>query len=297
MGRARTWLNVALLALVVLLAALAYFRPGAGPETPERPALTERRPAGVDRLRVEPRQGPAAVLQRDGERWRLREPRAMPAEADAVRRALGLLEAESRAEVQRGDQGLAPYGLAEPDAVLEMGGHRFVIGGRHPMKGQRYVLVDDTLHLVEARRVRRLGEAWTDYASRRLLPAQASAARIELPGATLMRGDGGEWRARASAEGQEIAPAAARRTAEAWRHRRARGLEAAEPEGAEEAPVVQIHLEGREEPLRFRVLEGGEQPRLYRPALGLVYRLGAGGLEALVEPASGPSARAKGGAS
>ncbi|MBK1726822.1 DUF4340 domain-containing protein [Halorhodospira neutriphila] len=232
MGRARTWLNVALLALVVLLAALAYFRPGAGPETPERPALTERRPAGVDRLRVEPRQGPAAVLQRDGERWRLREPRAMPAEADAVRRALGLLEAESRAEVQRGDQGLAPYGLAEPDAVLEMGGHRFVIGGRHPMKGQRYVLVDDTLHLVEARRVRR-----------------------------------------------------------------ARGLEAAEPEGAEEAPVVQIHLEGREEPLRFRVLEGGEQPRLYRPALGLVYRLGAGGLEALVEPASGPSARAKGGAS
>jgi hypothetical protein len=277
MGNGRIWLNILLLAVVAALAALAYLRPGASPGEADRRPLVRPKTTGVDEIRIRPRAGEAIRLRRREGSWRLVEPRAAPADPARARAVAGLLSAVSRGRVRAADGAGDRFGLAEPDVLVTLAGHTFALGDDHPIKRQRYVRVDGGVHLVATRALRRISGKWTDYVSRRLLPAGAEVTRMELPGLTARKGDDG-WRARE--DGPE--PEALARLADAWQHRRAMALEAAEP--GDGGPWVRLHIAGRQEPVAYRIRSRDEQLRLYRPGLGLVYRLGGDAAADLLQP-------------
>jgi len=280
--RKRIALNIALLALALALAGLAYLRPGAEPEGSEQPPVTQTDPSAVERIRVVPEAGATTVLQREGGHWRMREPHGIAAAESAVEALLGLLEAESEGRLEVGSGQLDRYGLKDPAVTVEMAGHRFRLGDEHPIEPQRYVQVDGTVHLVQAASLRQVEPAWHHYASRRLVPAGASLVRLELPEASLERVEGGTWQGEASGDGH-VTQDGARSTAQAWE--RARALEVSALEGdPPSGAVVRLHLAERDEPLRYRIERRDEGLRLHRPAPGLSYRLPGGRAEALLDP-------------
>lgn len=276
--RARGWLNLGLLIVVGSLAALAYFRPGKEGEQ-SLPQVTGTEKAEVDRIRFEPRKGESLTLVRKQGEWRLSEPRGLPANSGRVASLLGLLSLKSQATVEVEKNRLAELGLKEPEWTAEVGGHRFALGGDHPIKPQRYLRVDQTVHLVSRGAVRSVKSSWSAYASHQLLPAGARLTRLELPEVTLARGKDGGWKA---SDGASLKAKAAKETVKAWQERRAFALEAAED--GKGGPTAVLHLRDREEPVSYRVRSTDPQLELVRPDLGLLYRLPKGLVDTLIHP-------------
>ncbi len=277
----RTWLNLGLLALVLALATIAYLQPGTQ-QPPEKPPLAGLKTDRIDRIRVTPRKGTPVHLERGpGSRWRLTAPRAMAADRVKVRALLDLPSVRSRETVTVPEDEAAGFGLAEPELTVEMDGHRFALGGDHPIRYQRYVRVNGTVHLVSKGALSRLGGDWTAYVHRGLLPPGSEPIRLDLPEATLEKGGDGAWVA-AEAAGQPGAEAVTA-TVDAWRHRRAFAIETLTGEPPE-GPTVTVTLAGSEDPLTFTAAFSGQELQLVRPGLGLKYRFGKDAADALFYP-------------
>ncbi len=293
MGRARLALNLGLLVLAAALGSLVYFQPGVEPESSDEPAVADAKPDEVEQIQLRPREGTAAVLSREGDRWKIAEPQEAPADTAAVQRILDLLEMPSKSRVGSEVEQPERYGLGDPELVIEMAERRIALGSEHPMKAQRYIQVGDTVHLVEARRLSRLEPAWTSYVSRRLVPRNSSITRLELPDATLVRNDEGSWEGE-TASGEPVSPETAEATARAWRMSRAADIRAVEaPENSaqqEGTATVRVHLEGAETPLVYHRIDGEDGPQLHRLDPALTYQLRGNQVASLLEAkASGNS--------
>jgi len=282
----RTWLNLALLAGVAVLAGVAYWQPGKQPPA-DKPALTHRDPAEVRYIKLQPRGGETVELAKSDGAWEMTSPREMPASPRAVDHLLNLLGAESQGTVKVAEGKAGKYGLAKPKLAVTFDTLRIDLGADHPFKRQRYVRVHGKVHLVRKRALRQVRPDWSRYASHRLVPKGAELARLDLPGGTLVRDDKGDWKApdKADLDSQTI-----ERTVDAWKHRRAVSLSLApegsggggketkkdkpdlsEPATKEKPEMAVLHLRGQEEPIRYTIERGDKKARLVRRDLGIRY--------------------------
>lgn len=274
---ARGWLNLALLLLVAALGALAYFQPGKEGSQPE-PPVTQADTEGIDRIRLEPRDGATLLLARKEDGWRLLRPREMAADPARVEGLLGLLSVQSEGTVTVEEGRQEEFGLGSPQWRVEIGEHRLALGGEHPIEPQRYLRVDGQVHLVSNAAVRSIKGDWSAYASRRLVPEGAELARLELPETTLVKKED-RWQARDS---DSIGPERAGRTPRAWANNRAFALEQVDEPG--EGPQAILHIAGQDSPIRYTVRSTDPQLELVRPELGLLYRLPKGKVDTLLHP-------------
>jgi hypothetical protein len=140
------WTRTNLL-LAVLVAALlvAHLWPAGSTEYPPLTGLAE---AEITSVRVERSDRLRLALQRDDKAWQLTHPQQAPAQTQRVRQLLAI----ARAPVQQtfpatGD--LARYGLATPGAVLQLNNLRLQFGDRDPSQTSRYILVNDTISVID----------------------------------------------------------------------------------------------------------------------------------------------------
>lgn len=264
----RIWLNLALLIVVVALGAIALF---SGRDAPtELPRLLALDPATVDTIRIERAVQETVELQRRGMEWRLVQPTKMPASTFRARRLLGLARARSHASYPLADVDPLNLGLTEPQVELYLDERRLAFGDRTALGDRRYVLIDDTVHLMDDTFFFHLVGHWTTFVAPELLPSGDIAA-IRMPDLVIRRSGAG-WQAEPAPDGMSAdAPGA---LATRWERARAVTVELPDEHQREhlEGPGIEIELQGGET-VRFVVLAATPEPLLYRPDFGLVYRL------------------------
>ena len=289
----KTWLNLVLLGVVVVLAALAAFEPGVEAPPPPEPLTTLDRGA-VDTLVVS-REGQGDVrLERRGEHWRLTAPLDLPANAHKVAALLDLLAAPSQGRVAAAEGDLERFGLAPPRAAVDYGATTIAFGATEALDNRRYLRVGEAVHLVRDRFFHHVTATPAGFASLRLLGPAPEVASIHLGEGTMVAREAGRW-AVTGGPGNLSADAPVR-LAQAWRDARAMGVEAlgdAPPEGRR----VRVWLAGGKDPLTFRVYQGDGEYWFARPAKGVRYRLPESSAQALLElaPAEAPPGSAAGG--
>jgi len=282
----RSAANLALLALVAGLAALAWWLEGRGPAAPER-RLSTIVPRAVKVIELRSRALGEVLLERTDRGWRMRRPYPLAASGERVERLLALLNAPSLGGFRAAGNDLAEYGLDPPRATLRVDGERFELGATEPLDGRRYVLHDGEVHLT--------ADVWVRYLE---LPAAAlvdpaplgPAARVRalaLPGLRLREGPSG-WRAEPA--GRLASADRAVALVAAWEHAQAFAVRPLDP-ALEWHEEVAVEVAGEPRPLRFRVARGERELILARPDLGLQYHLTRDEGERLL----GPGAAAPGG--
>jgi hypothetical protein len=191
--RNRRWLNVALLAAVVALALLAYFKPHKS--EPEH-QLSTLKAADAKSIRIEIAGAAPIVLERAATEWRLSAPLAARADSFQAQRLLEILDATSKDRFPA--TGLARFDLTDPYARITINHQTFGFGAVNPMSREQYVLTQDGIYLIPLRYGAALTKDALQLASKQLFAAEEAPVAFEFKEFGLAQQDG-KWRLTPSA--------------------------------------------------------------------------------------------------
>lgn len=102
-------------------------------------------------LRVRSGERPVRLFERRDGVWWMREPYELPAHADAIGRLLAIAHTAPRSRHARAQFDLSRIGLDPPQAVLELDGSPIAFGLTDAIRGDRYVLSQQTVALMPDR--------------------------------------------------------------------------------------------------------------------------------------------------
>jgi hypothetical protein len=271
--KTRTLLNVVLVAIVVGLALVVYFHPGAKAAKP-KVTLTNFKPAAVKTIRIAQPDQPTVKLVRRHNNWRMIAPVKAPADSARITTLLGDLDEASAVQYPAAKKKLSKYGLKPPKLTLWINGKTLLFGATDPLHHRRYIKVGDTIHLVNDSLYYRLTGDPMQFAGKQLLPKNAAITAIELPSQTIRLGKNGEWQL--TPKNAKIPADTIQKLVDAWKNARAIGVSQWKPKKKQKTKgEVAIDLKHRKAPLRFAILDKQSSFTLARPDLKLKYKMSA----------------------
>jgi hypothetical protein len=272
----RSLLNLGLVALVVALLLVAYFRPGLEPEPGAQPITAQPDPATVTSLHIERGTRPPLSFSRDGDDWYLvTNGRRLPAADFQVRALLRLLRATSLRSYPAATLDLAALGLDPPRATLRIDALGIQFGTTDALEQKRYVRIADTVHLIDDQYQHLVNGDWAGFVSGRLLATRGPITRLELPGMTLAYDAEAHWQVEPAQP--DVSADALQALIDNWQAATALYVQA--DSGSESAEFVTLHTRDSNEAVRLQIVSHAPDLVLARPDWGIQYHL-SGGMEA-----------------
>ncbi len=278
--RRQTWLNLLSLAVVVVLSVAVWLTPDETRPT-ARLALTPLQPQQINSIKISNSHG-EIELQRNADGWQITGPHMLPANSPRIEQLLNIAGAESLQHFPAPPDKLAEFGLQQPQATIQLGPYRILMGGTNPITHQRYLRIDDTIHLIKDRFPHHLMASPAEFVALEILPPGRQLEAIRTPDWSISKGQHGKLQLEPPQEGLSMDDL--NRKITQWQHAQATTvipLLQAEPIGE-----LALITKDSAEPLLFKLVKREEEILLWRPKLGLAYRLPAA-TNLLTPPASG----------
>ena len=279
MSRQQT-INRVLFFTIVVLGLIAWFDPFS-PTPPEYSALTSisiesvqkisLQKTGKEAFRLEKQAGPSIS------RWNLVLPLKLPANLLNVRQLLNLTRANSLRQYQIKSEHLTKLGLATPawEIIFETAdGDKTAIGfGKtEPVSQKRYVLVDNTVHLINDRVSQFNFGPPLMLANLDILPVDKSVKEVHLPDRVIRRVDG-QWQSSSPAE-KSVSQSTYKEFIDEWRYAQASRVALADKNELNiDAKPVTVFLEQAEQPIHFMVESSGQDYIVTNKDWGVRYYL------------------------
>lgn len=281
--KSRLILNLVLLAIIAVLATLAFFEPGKKTEESKPLAAVDEKALTAITLK---NQDTITFEKKDGH-WKLAAPFQAPVNEIRVKQLLDITKANPEAQYPVKAEDLGQYELDKPKATLILGSTTLLFGGTDPINMRRYVKIGDTLYLVNDDFFHHLSAGATDYVDKKLLPESAKVKEIVLPGLKATLGADGKWTREPAGDKPDLSELATLWTT-------ARAIDVKRLEGQAKGDTVHIGLaEGN--PVAFVIVQRDPEPILARQDLGLQYELtGETARQLLNLPKAQPPARQPG---
>lgn len=265
--KTRIWLNLALVMVAVVLAAILYFKPGSKPSTPPI-LLTQLQNAEINDIKIAQPNSATVELVRENGAWQMTAPVKMRADQFQVKSLLNSIHTDVKSSFPAQPSELAQYSLAPPRLKLWLNDTEFDFGDTTPVDNFRYVRSGDQVHLINGLLFYRANHSPYWWASKRLLPKGAAITAIQLPDATLTL-KGAKWQLEPA--NSAVSTDAIQALVENWQDAQAIGtakLATAKSEGE-----IAIQIAGEKSALRFAILKDPNYFVLARPDLGIEYQL------------------------
>ncbi|HKK06144.1 MAG TPA: DUF4340 domain-containing protein [Gammaproteobacteria bacterium] len=290
--RARWWLNLALLALVAVLAAVAWYQPGKQPPH-KSPPLTTLEPDQVTHIHVTRPGDKALTLVKRNGHWRMTAPFDLRANAVRINGLLRLCTTTSQRSFAYKPAKAAEYGLDHPRATVRLNDTEIVFGGSQPVNHHRYVRIGDRIHLITDHMTYYLLSRATAFIDLSPLGPDDHPVGFDLPGGVTLSAKDGHWHAQPAKALTSTDAVAA--LLQHWRDAHAIEIRNYPPEKqkAQSGERVSIRLDGDKAPLHFDVVSKKPELILGRRDIGIEYVLPADSAEHLLQLQSPKSTSSK----
>jgi hypothetical protein len=212
--KTRWLLNVVLLAVVIGLAVVAWFKPWH--HAPAEYRLSTLHAATVATIRLQPAGAPAVTLEKHDGVWRITVPFTAPADRFEIGHLLAVLGVTTHDRLAATD--LARYDLDKPQTQLTIDGQHFSFGTVNTLWNKQYVETGNAVYLIPARYGAALPGSADDLISRRLLAATEVPVAFTFPDFSLAQRDG-SWRA--TPPRTDLSQDDFNRLVDTWRHAQA----------------------------------------------------------------------------
>jgi hypothetical protein len=265
----QSWLNLLLLAVVVLLALAVWLTPN-GTVSTERPKLTTLQPHHIDSIKISNRRG-EMELQRNGDSWQITKPYTLHANSPRIGQLLNIATAESQRHFPAPEKRLAQFGLEQPQAVIQLNQHLIQVGSTNPISHLRYLRIGDTIHLIKDRFPHHLMASPVEFAALELLPPGDQLVAITTPDWSISVGKNGKLLL--DPPQADLSMDDLNHKITQWQHAQATNvtpLQQADPIGE-----LELITKGGTEPLHFKLVMREGATLLWRPEPGIAYHLPA----------------------
>jgi len=155
--------------------------------------LTDSQPDSIHVIHIERRDLDDIIFQKQGDHWIMQSPFNLPANPSRIRVMLTLLQAHSYDHFSAPDNDLTPYMLAVPAVSILLNDTRIAFGDTNPLEQKlRYVLVKDTVHIINDSMFHQLQASATFFLDTKLIPPDAAIKTLHLPELKIDNTEGGK---------------------------------------------------------------------------------------------------------
>ena len=190
--RLRLFLNLLLFICVI---GLAIFLSRGGNKEIVEPTvtLTDIQPDSIHVVHIERRDLDDIIFQKQGNNWMMQNPFKLPANPSRIRVMLSLLQAHSYDHFSAPDNDLTPYMLAVPAVSIVLNDTHIAFGDTNPLEEKlRYVLIKDTVHIINDSLFHALQTSAAFFLSPKLIPPDTTIKKIHLPELTIDNTENGK---------------------------------------------------------------------------------------------------------
>lgn len=268
--RRQTWLNLIALAVVALLATAVWLVPD-DTAPAEGAKLTALQPQQIASIKITNRRG-ELQLQREAGGWRMLAPYAIDANTMRIEQLLNIANADSLQQFPAPLDRLAEFGLEQPQASIQLEHYLIQVGSTNPINHQRYLRIDDTIHMIKDRFPHLLMAPASEFIALELIPAGQQLEAINTPDWGISKEENGNLELHPTED--DISMDALNHKVTQWQHAQATGvvsMQTAEPIGE-----LELIIKGQAEPLHYKLVESDGETLLWRPTIGLAYRMPTG---------------------
>ena len=155
--------------------------------------LTDIDPENIHVIHIERRDLDDIIFQKQGDHWDMQSPFNLPANSSRIKVMLKLLQAHSYDHFSAPDNDLTPYMLAVPAVSIVLNDTRIAFGDTSPLEEKlRYVLVKDTVHIINDSLFHQLQTSATFFLNPKLIPPDAKIKTVHLPELTIDNTENGK---------------------------------------------------------------------------------------------------------
>ncbi|BAW79917.1 hypothetical conserved protein [Candidatus Nitrosoglobus terrae] len=183
----RTLLNLALTAIVIVLGLVFFYEPGSKADSPPLTSISSDK---IEAIRVIHNESHEEIhLERKEGKWLLTAPIHGPANMLVVKTLLDVAKTKSYSHYPVQNLDLTKLGLSSPKNRLYLNDLAIDFGVTAPLNQNRYVLLADTVHLIDNTAFHTITSAAPKFLDPALLPDHHPISRLQIPQVTISNGN------------------------------------------------------------------------------------------------------------
>jgi len=189
----RLILNISLISIVGILVLITIYQPGEVKNT-KHPLISDFDANNIKSIILQRNGSVALQLLKEQSSWFISKPFITPANNFQVNALLAIATNHSYSQFDAKQHDLKKFGLMQPHISLQLNNQQLHFGGTDPLSFRRYVLVNNTIHLINNGSYPYLSQDITKFVSNKLLPDKKTISKIQLPNLKLTKdSNNGSW--------------------------------------------------------------------------------------------------------
>lgn len=185
----RLLINLGLLLLIILLSVLIYHGSEQKKTAPDV-KLTQLQPDTIKKIQITRKGSDTIELVRKDKQWFMQKPIQAPANEFRIKTLLKLANAYSYTHFVASAAELQQYQLDKPAISVSFNGTTIALGNTSPVEKRRYVLVNNTVHMINDSLYQQLQAPATFFLDNQLVRGDSPIKQIRFPGYTIEAANG-----------------------------------------------------------------------------------------------------------
>ena len=175
----RIWVNILLLIFVILLSIIILSdKDNIESQTS---SLSTLDPNTISTIEIQRKNLETLSFNKSDDKWEIISPVQIQANLIRIASILNILRTKSYKEIKLNDVDIAQFDLRDPKVILKLDQNNFQFGTTNPIDQKRYVLFDETIHLIDDYLFAQLMVNVYFFAENKLLPDDKKIASINFP--------------------------------------------------------------------------------------------------------------------
>ncbi len=259
----KRWLiNYLLFFLIILMGWLG--KPITDPQQPNKTILSVN-PQDIKSIRIETKDD-ILEFHKPLNRWLFTSPIRWPASDVNLGRIASLVNLEPHSSLPNTEIDISTLGLRFPKAVITLNDDVIVFGDTNQIGSRRYIMVNETVHLVEDNHLPISSAGLTGFIDKTLLPQSLTLSQLKLPQFTLSRTESASWTVNKPTE--DYSADQSNQLISNWQTLESTKIK---PYNNQKTPIQKIVAQTSEGVIEFFLLRIQPEIVLARPDLGVQY--------------------------
>ncbi len=140
--------------------------------------LTQLQPEQINQIKITRNKNDVILMKRVDNHWMMQQPVNAPANEYRINTLLKLVDAYSYSQFKINETDLKQFQLDNPAVVVQLNNTDIAFGDTSPLGKQRYVMVDQVIHLINDSLFQQLQAPATFYVDNKILPEKSAIHKI-----------------------------------------------------------------------------------------------------------------------